>query len=78
MQKAKWKAEHLGSWPWFTTESLSNLEKVFSSSFCPSVYLSIIQGSESKKGDETMEPEVAVTCFEDAGRCQEPRNAGGP
>lgn len=67
MQKAKWKAKHLGSWPWFITESLSNLEKVVSSSFCSSVQLPIIPGSESKKGDETTEPEVAVTHFENEG-----------
>lgn len=77
MQKAKWKAGHLGSCPGLQL-SHSLILRVFSSSFCSSVYLPTIQESESKKGDETIEPEVAVTCFEDEGRCQESRNAGGP
>ena len=76
MHKAKWEAEYLGSWPCFTTESLSKLEQVFLSSFCSSTSLSVKKRSKSEEGDETTEAEVGVTCFEDEGRGHEPRSVG--
>lgn len=52
--KLSGRQESLGSGPCFTAESLSNLEQVFSPSFCSSVFLSVMKESKSKEA----EPEV--------------------